>query len=129
MSENNLSVTIQQLDSSKNTLARRVQTFTESAAVSGTFFAGRLTTTGATTITFPSNVTQVRQLALKNLHASGTITVIWTPTTGASATIAVLGAGAGLFLWDDNTHATAGISALSLTASIANTDYELFLGS
>lgn len=129
--ENNLSITIQQLDSNGQTISRRFITASETAAVTGTFFAGRLTGTSQTTVTMPPNVSQARQILVKNLGASGsgTLTVVWTPTTGAEATVAVLGVDGVIVLWDDAVHATAGISSLKLTASIANTDYEAFIGS
>lgn len=127
MSQNNLTFELKQIDSSEGILARRVFTVSETAPTVGEFRSGILTDTSQTTISLP--YTTIRQLLLKNTHATATITVVWTPNGGAEATINKLGPGAALALWDDTTTATGiGITSLKLTASAASTTYELFLG-
>lgn len=128
MAQNALTWTLQQLDGSGNTLARRVTTITDTAPTTGDYRgSGSLPDNSAHTITLPT--TQIRQLYIKNNHSSANITVAWTPNGGASATILVIGPGATLGFWDPNTGSSYGISALTLTSSTnAATPYELFLG-
>jgi len=85
-----------------------------------------LPTTGETTIALPTPT--VLQLYLRNTHATATITVKWTPQGGAEATIHIVRPGGVLVFWQPSTSATTGITGLKLTASVANTTYELFLG-
>lgn len=126
MAENTLTLTVQQFDDLDNTLARDVTTITDSAPDAGEYRRGILTTTSITAIGLP--IAQVRQVRIVNTHASAKITVTWTPNGGASATIAVIGPGDGIALWSRTTGSSYGISALSLTADIANTTYSMFLG-
>lgn len=129
MAQNALTWTIQQLDGSGNTLARRVTTITDTAPTAGDYRGqGSLPDNGAHTITLPT-ATSVRQFFIKNNHSSANITVTWTPQGGASAVALVIGPGATLGFWDPNTGSSYGITALSLTSSVnAATPYELFLG-
>jgi hypothetical protein len=127
MADNVLSLSVQQFDDLDNTLARRVATVTDSSPSAGDFRGkGILTTTSITSIGLP--IAQSRQVYVRNTHASAKITVTWTPTTGASATICVLGPGDAIALWSQTTGSTYGISALSLTADITNATYETFVG-
>lgn len=127
MAENTLSLSVQQFDDLDNTLARRVATVTDSSPSAGDFRGkGILTTTSITAIGLP--IAQTRQVYVRNTHASAKITVTWTPNGGASATVAVIGPGDAIALWSQTTGSSYGISALSLTADIANTTYEIYLG-
>ncbi len=123
---NTFTANIQQLDTNGQTLARRVSPVSDNAATTGEFISGNLINTNLTAITLP--VAQARQIWVHNTDSAATITVIWTPTTGASATVAVLGPNDQLMLWHTTTGATKGISALSLTASEANATYEVYVG-
>lgn len=127
MAQNVLSVTIQQIDDNGQTLARQVETITDTAPIVGDYRGlGLLTTTGSTSITLPT--AQVRQLWLRNTHASAKITVTWTPTTGSTATILVLGPNDVIGFWHQSTAATYGVSALSLQSDTINATYQMFLG-
>jgi hypothetical protein len=128
MAQNNLSTTITQLDVSNVTIARRIGSFSDTAPSVGEFISGILTGVGQVTVTFPTNITQLRQLYLKNTHVTATITVVWTPTTASEQTVAVLGPGDVIILWSQATGTTKGISTLKLTANTSNTTYEMFLG-
>jgi len=56
---------------------------------------------------------------IKNLHASNTVTVLWTPNAGVQATIILLQPSSAIMLLEANT--SAGISSFLLTASGAST--------
>lgn len=126
MAQNNLSLTLQQLDANGVTLTRRVETFSDTAPTVGEFRVGLLTDTNEATISLPT--AQIRQVLLKNTHTSGKITVKWTPNGGAKVTILIVGPGDGIAFWHQATGATYGLSLLTLTTDVSNTTYELFLG-
>lgn len=126
MSQNNITFSLQQLDANGETLARRTWTSSDAAPTVGEFRQGSLVDTAQATISLPA--TQIRQLALRNTHASATITAVWTPTTGSSGTVLVLGPNDTIAFVNENTGATYGLSSLKLTASASGTPYELFLG-
>ena len=128
MAQNNLTLTLQQLDGSGNILARKTETVSNTAPVAGEWRVGNLPTTAQATISFTGLGSQVLQLLLKNTHASAKVTVVWTPTTGAEATALIIGPGDIIGFWHTNTGATYGISSLKLTADTTNTTFELFLG-
>lgn len=128
MSASNITATLTllQTDSIGATLLNRTIQTVFAGAV-GDFFVGNLPNTSLTAITVPAS--PVLQLYVKNLQpTTGNLTVTWTPTTGASAVAIVLGPLAWIAFQFPTTAASYGISALSLTASVSNTPYELFLG-
>lgn len=127
MAQNNITHTLEQRDDNGGTLARRQFTISESDPDAGEFRAGVLTTTAEATITLP--FATIRQVLVRNTHATATLLVKWTPNGGAEATVMTLGPGGTVTYWDDSAVATGlGITSLKLTASIANTTYELFIG-
>lgn len=65
---------------------------------------------------------------IKNKHASNTVLVNWTDNGGAAQNVYTLNPGDVIILWADPTKTTPGITALTLTASGANTNIEMFLG-
>lgn len=123
---NTITSTIQELDAAGATLARRVAPASDTAATVGEFRSGNLIDTNQATISLP--VAQVRQVWVRNIHASARITVVWTPNGGAQATIIVLGPNDQVMLWHTTTNAAYGISSLKLTSDTANAPYELYLG-
>lgn len=126
-STNNITFTLQQLDSAAKTLASRTVTLSDTAATVGDFRGiGTLIDATLTTIGLP--ILQVRQLELRNTHTTAKITVTWTPNGGASAVVLILGAGDGICFWHTAAGATLGISQLKLQSDTANATYELFLG-
>lgn len=125
--QNNLSITLQELDVNGQVTTRRVFTVSDTAAVVGEFRSGVLVDTNQVTITVPT--TQPRQILFKNTHASAKITVVWTPYGGAEATINKVGPGGIIALWDATAAATGiGVSSLKLTSDTNNATYELFIG-
>jgi len=78
---------------------------------------------GANVITLA--ISPVQFLYIKNLHASNTISVTWTPTGGTSAIICTLEPGSAISYI--NTTTGGGITALTLTASGASTGCEYLL--
>ncbi len=126
MAQNNLTATIQQLDSVGATLARRVTTYSDIAPSVGDFTAGLLTVLTEVTITLP--IAQARQVMIHNTHATAKITVKWTPNGGAKATIIILQPGDMIAFWSPLTGATNGISLLTLTSDTLNATYESFVG-
>lgn len=127
MAQNNVTLTIQQLDATGTTVARRVFTSSDTAPTVGEWREGNLINNSLTSISLP--VAQVRQVLIRNTHATATITVTWTPNGGASAVAGVIGPGDELSMWSQATGASYGISALSLQSSAAsNTTFEMFLG-
>ena len=65
-------------------------------------------------------------LYIKNLHATQTLAVTWTPTGGASNIVMTLQPQSAIFFLE--AAAGGGITALSLTGSGAATTYEMILG-
>lgn len=82
-----------------------------------------LLASGANVITLP--VSPVLFLYVKNLHATNTVGVTWTPNGGASASILTLQPGAAIAFIEIT--ALSGITALTLTASGAATPVEFIL--
>lgn len=79
--------------------------------------------TSPTSIGLPISPTQV--IYIKNLHATNTLTVTWTPQGGASNVVITLQPGGLILLNEPNV--TSGISALSLTASGVSTPVDYVL--
>lgn len=124
-STNKLLLTLQQLDTGGVPVLNRQVGYVSFNATVGAFSVANLAN-GANVITLP--ISPVLQCYVKNLHATNTVTIILTPQGGASATVQVLGPGAVFSFWQTATAATYGITALTLTASAANTPVEYFLG-
>lgn len=79
--------------------------------------------TSPTVVTLPISPTQIVYIA--NLSTVNTVTVTWTPNSGASAVVQTLQPLAAILSMASNT--TSGITALSITASGSNTPVDLFL--
>lgn len=126
MSQNNLSITLHQLDGAGETLARRLASFSDAAPTAGEYRAGVLADTSEATITLP--VAQVRQVYIANTHASAKITVKWTPNGGSKVTILILAPGDMIAFWNETTGTTVGVSTVSLTSDTSSATYEMFLG-
>lgn len=126
--QNNLSVSLQQLDANGVTLARRIENFSYLSPIVGEWRVGNLPDTSSHAISLVGLVPQPLQVMLKHTGQTGTITVVWTPNGGSSATVIVLGPGDMIAFWQTTTNAAYGISALALTASVSTTPFELFIG-
>lgn len=79
--------------------------------------------TSTVNLTLPQSPTQL--VYIKNLGTSGTITVNWTPNGGSSNPVIALQPGSAILYIETNT--TSGITALSVTASVAATPIEYVL--
>lgn len=79
--------------------------------------------TSPVTIALPISPTQV--VYVRNTHATQTLTVAWTPTGGASNTVVVLQPNGYILFGEPNV--TSGITALTLTGSLAGTTCEYIL--
>lgn len=79
--------------------------------------------TSPTTINLPISPTKF--VYIKNLHATQTLTVTWTPNGGSSNPVVTLQPSEALIFVGSNT--SGGITALSLTASGASTPVEFVL--
>lgn len=94
-------------------------------------FVGTVGTTGQNVligvapVTIPLPVSPTQFVYIKNLHASQTVTVTWTPNGGASNVVATIEPGSALLLLE--AAAGGGITALSLVASGASTPVEYVL--
>ena len=80
--------------------------------------------TAPVTISLPISPTNF--VYIKNLHATNTLSVSWTPATGSTAVIISLQPGA--FISFAEPSGAAGITALSVTGSAAATLIEYVLG-
>jgi hypothetical protein len=88
------------------------------ASLSASQFGQAAVTTTSESITLPATPTQL--FYLKNLSASFTVTVTWTPLGQASAVVQVVQPGGTIFFFNPG----SGITALSVVASgTANVDY------
>lgn len=92
--------------------------------VAGQFTEYMQLASGANAITLP--VSPCQFVYIKNLHASNTIAVSWTPTGGVTAIVNTLQPGGFILLTQPA--AGSGITVLSLNASGASTPCEMFLG-
>ena len=96
-------------------------------STTGTVFSeANQLTIGTSPVSISLPVSPVNFVYLKNLHATNTIVVIWTPNSGASATIITLQPGA--FIAFSENSGAQGISALSVTGSGAGTTLEFVIG-
>ena len=126
-SQNNLTLTLVQQDSGGNhilgTSGRTPADFKWGGTV-GVFYENLLIGTSATTITLPISPTV--NVYIKNLHATQTLTITATPNGQSSVVLDILGSGEVYLRW--GTASARGLTALSLAASAASTNIEMFLG-
>jgi hypothetical protein len=121
-----LTGSIKASDSVSGTIAlSKVLTALSTAATS--FSEAQSLSIGAapTAITLP--VSPATFLYIKNLHATQTITVTWTPNGGASNVVLTLQPGA-YISFGEVVQGLSGITALSVQASGASTPIEYVLG-
>jgi hypothetical protein len=81
---------------------------------------------GTSPVAIALPITPIQFLYIKNLHATNTVTVTWTPLSGTSATIQILEPGSAIIFCQ--AIAGAGISALTVVASGTTTQIEYILG-
>jgi hypothetical protein len=125
-SQNNLSLVVNQQDSNGVNIVNRLIGAISYDGVAGEFHDGILTDTNQHTLDLPT--ANVLQFYFKNTHATGVITLVGTVQGGASQTIAKIQPGGVFCNWCASTSATAGYTELKVTASVANSTFEMFLG-
>jgi hypothetical protein len=124
---NTLEYLIRLYDLSTQVTSVRTATISDSTPTAGETRNGTLIDTNEATISLP--VTTVRQVFVKNTHATADITVAWTPSGASKISVIKLGPGDGIILWGKNAAASLrGITQLSLTASTAGATYDLMIG-
>jgi len=98
-----------------------------SLTASGTAFTeGQSISVGTSPVTVSLPVSPAQFLYVKNLHATNTLTVTWTPNGGSTATILLLEPGSAILFCEAATG--SGITALSLTGSASATLCEYVVG-
>lgn len=122
-SQNNLTLTVNQQDSSGVNILNRVIGAIAYAGVVGQFTDGILTGTGATTFTVP--VTSVLQFFFYNTHATANITLNITGSTGTD--LIKVPPGGIVAIWNP-TGASGAMTAFTGTADVANATFQMFLG-
>lgn len=93
---------------------------TTTAGVQASAASGLLIGTSPVTIAVPNAVANF--VYIKNLHATNTLTVTWTPNGGSSNVVVTLEPGGSIILAQSTVG--GGITALSVTASGASTPIE-----
>jgi hypothetical protein len=93
----------------------------------GTVFSeAQFLSIGTSPVAIALPISPIQFLYVKNLHATNTVTVTWTPTSGASATIQTLEPGSAILFCQNVVG--AGITALTVVASGTNTQIEYIIG-
>jgi hypothetical protein len=115
---------IQLIDSSSGSVAFK-KTLTALSMTGNDFLESNTASagTGGLSVTLP--VSPCLFLYVKNLHASNTLAVSWTPNGGSSAAVITLGPGSSIQFQEVT--AANGITALTLTGSAAATTCEYIL--
>lgn len=101
----------------------KVLTALSTTGTTSEFVQSLILTAGANPITLP--IPTIQFLYLKNIHASNTVTVSWTPAGSSLMAVLVLQPGAWIMFGETN--ATSGITALSLLASGTPTQVEMIM--
>lgn len=120
-----ISGTVQATDSTTGVVA--LKKALASLTMTGTAFsAAQELEIGVTPVTISLPKSPTNFLYLKNLSSTETVTVTWTPLGGASASVQTLQPG-GFIAFGQST-VGAGITALSVVASLALTKIEFLIG-
>lgn len=122
-SQNNLSLILNQQDSSGVNILNRLFGAIAYAGVAGQFTDGILTTTGATAFTVPT--ANILQFFFQNTHATANITL---NTTGATGTGLHKIPPGGVYVVWNSTGSSGAITSLTGTADVANATFQMFLG-
>ena len=119
-----LSGNIQLTDSTTNTVVF-VKQLLSLFNIGSTFLESQSASIGTSPVSVSLPVSPTQFLYVKNLHATQTLTVTWTPNGGSSNTVLTLYPGSAILFVEAATG--AGITALSLTGSSAATTCEYVL--
>lgn len=125
-SQNNLTLLLQQLDSTGSPILNRTIGKLSYDGNVGVFTNGIYNDTSAHSQTLPSS--PVIQFYFRNTHATAVYTVTWTTQGGASVVAQKVQPGGAIAFWNTATSVTAGITALTLTSDTSGGTYEMFLG-
>lgn len=122
-SQNNLSLTLNQQDSSGVNILNRTIGAIGYAGLVGQFTDGLLAGTGATVFTLP--ITNVLQFLFLNTSPAANITL---NTTGATGTALIKVPPGGLVVVWNSTGASGAITAITGAGDVASGTYSMFLG-
>lgn len=118
-----LAGTIQAVDPNTGTLTvlkNLAQQFTGSVASQG-----EAVKFGTSPVSLPLPISPTQVIYIANLSQLNTVTVTWTPTGASSAVVQTLQPLAAILVMGSNV--TSGVTAISLTASSANTSVDYLL--
>ncbi len=126
--QNNVSLLVNQQDgSSGSNIINRSSGVVSYDGVAGEF--DKRTLAADTNIhAFDLPASPTLQVYIKNTHATAKILITGTVQGGASQTIARLGPGAVLCIWEAVTNTTTGFTALNYTSDVASATIEVFFG-
>lgn len=122
----NLSATITAVDVDTKTPVTRDIGSPSYAGKTGEYVGFQELAAGETTITLP--VSPVLCFWIRNRSGANTVSVKWTPQGGVEAIAGVLVPGGSMLFWNPSTVATAGITSLKLTPSVAAVPVEMYMG-
>lgn len=125
-SQNNLSLVLNQQDSSGVNILNRLIGAIQYAGSVGHFFNGNLPNTNSLSLALPT--TNCLQFLLYNADTVAVITVTATIQGGSSQTVAKVQPGGILVYWTPVTSATAGFTAISIQSDVSDADFHCFLG-
>jgi hypothetical protein len=125
-SQNNLTLVVNQQDSSGVDILKRVIGAIGYAGTAGEFETRAAPDTNQHTLDLP--LTTPRQIIIHNTHTLGILTIVGTPSGGASATLALLGPNDIFVYWAPSAASGTGYTTLKYTADTTGTTFEMFLG-
>lgn len=123
-SNNNLTVLLQQTDSTGSPILNRSIGPVQYAGSVGVFTNAILADTNSHSQTLPT--TTVLQFYFKNTATAGNVTLTWTPSGGSSNIVKKVGPGGVVAFWEPATG--DGITTLTIQSDTNPVTYEMFLG-
>lgn len=127
LSQNNVSLIINQQDAAGSTIINRPSGVIAYAGVAGELEVKTLAAdTSIHTLDLPTTI--VKQFYFKNTHASANILLTGTRQGGATQSLASLPPGAVFLYWAPVTGAAVGFTELRYTSDVASATCEMFLG-
>lgn len=123
-----LKATITSTDANNNTPVIRDVGSIVYAGKTGQFLLSQETGNAGVDLALSLPVTPVFCIYIKNLHATGTLTVKATPQGGAEATIIVLAPGAAFLVFSPANTALTGYTSIKVNSSVANSPFDCYIG-
>lgn len=125
-SVHNLTMVINRQDANGVNIENRTVGAISYSGVAGEFDVRQAPDTAQHTFDLPT--TTLLQIYIKNTHATGILTIVGTPSGGASATLGKIGPGGVFTYWAAATGSGVGYTDLKYTADVSGTTFEMFLG-